>query len=333
MLNKAETTLEEKQQVYNDAVEAYNNYKIEYNKQKDEIAKAEKAYQAAKDIYDKAEGNYTDWSIKHNQKVEDLTIYHDTLKAAEENYKAAVEQLDEIKKQSDKIADAAAAAKASILANGGNSILAAIEVTEKSNSRVWGEQDKLFEEIVKNYYVPEVLEGKDANLDWKRISEDMCNYCVVTYTDKNGNEQTLVLDYVMTKKDGSLKETTDENPGKLNGDSASKIVIFEKSEDEKKAADAYKDAYNKGKEALLYDQGINVDKYKVKNEKGQTVYLDKSYVEGELAKDNGSIINVGSGLADIIPEIGLDRILLETDAPYLAPVPRRGRRNEPSYHC
>jgi TatD DNase family protein len=27
----------------------------------------------------------------------------------------------------------------------------------------------------------------------------------------------------------------------------------------------------------------------------------------------------------------LDRLLLETDAPYLAPVPRRGKRNEPSY--
>jgi TatD DNase family protein len=27
----------------------------------------------------------------------------------------------------------------------------------------------------------------------------------------------------------------------------------------------------------------------------------------------------------------LDRILVETDAPYLAPVPYRGKRNEPSY--
>lgn len=36
-------------------------------------------------------------------------------------------------------------------------------------------------------------------------------------------------------------------------------------------------------------------------------------------------------LHEAIPTIGLDRILLETDAPYLSPVPYRGRRNEPAY--
>lgn len=37
------------------------------------------------------------------------------------------------------------------------------------------------------------------------------------------------------------------------------------------------------------------------------------------------------GLREALPEIGLDRILLETDSPYLAPVPHRGRRNESAY--
>ncbi|MEY4745350.1 MAG: hypothetical protein RL272_1295 [Candidatus Parcubacteria bacterium] len=41
----------------------------------------------------------------------------------------------------------------------------------------------------------------------------------------------------------------------------------------------------------------------------------------------------GSGrtLGDVARQVPLDRMLIETDAPYLAPVPHRGKRNEPSY--
>jgi TatD DNase family protein len=37
------------------------------------------------------------------------------------------------------------------------------------------------------------------------------------------------------------------------------------------------------------------------------------------------------GLDDAIRETPLDRLLLETDAPYLAPAPHRGKRNEPAF--
>lgn len=38
-----------------------------------------------------------------------------------------------------------------------------------------------------------------------------------------------------------------------------------------------------------------------------------------------------AGLQDVLPKIGLAHLVLETDAPYLTPVPHRGKRNEPSY--
>lgn len=38
-----------------------------------------------------------------------------------------------------------------------------------------------------------------------------------------------------------------------------------------------------------------------------------------------------SHLPEVIADIPLDRIVLETDAPYMAPVPMRGKRNESSY--
>lgn len=36
-------------------------------------------------------------------------------------------------------------------------------------------------------------------------------------------------------------------------------------------------------------------------------------------------------LVEILPKIPLSKLLIETDAPYLAPTPNRGKRNEPSY--
>jgi TatD DNase family protein len=45
----------------------------------------------------------------------------------------------------------------------------------------------------------------------------------------------------------------------------------------------------------------------------------------------GVVTYKNSNLKDTLKHIPMDRIVLETDAPYLAPVPYRGKRNEPIY--
>ena len=46
---------------------------------------------------------------------------------------------------------------------------------------------------------------------------------------------------------------------------------------------------------------------------------------------NGIITMKNSDLSSVISRYSLDNFVLETDAPYLAPTPFRGKRNEPSY--
>lgn len=45
----------------------------------------------------------------------------------------------------------------------------------------------------------------------------------------------------------------------------------------------------------------------------------------------GVVTFKNSGLDKVIAAIGLSHVILETDAPYLAPVPFRGKRNEPAH--
>jgi TatD DNase family protein len=45
----------------------------------------------------------------------------------------------------------------------------------------------------------------------------------------------------------------------------------------------------------------------------------------------GPVTYGGRKAVDIIRHIPIDRLLIETDCPYLAPVPFRGKRNEPAY--
>jgi len=60
--------------------------------------------------------------------------------------------------------------------------------------------------------------------------------------------------------------------------------------------------------------------------------------DAERIIDLGFYLGIGgivtfknAGLDSVVARIGLDHLVLETDAPYLAPSPYRGQRNEPAY--
>lgn len=63
-----------------------------------------------------------------------------------------------------------------------------------------------------------------------------------------------------------------------------------------------------------------------------------TYEQAKQIMDLGLFLGIGgvvtyknSNLIEILQKTGLSRVVLETDAPYLSPVPHRGKRNESSY--
>lgn len=64
-----------------------------------------------------------------------------------------------------------------------------------------------------------------------------------------------------------------------------------------------------------------------------TAYLAKGALElGFYISCSGIItFKKAQDICDVIADVPLDRLLIETDAPYLAPVPHRGKPNQPAY--
>jgi len=64
---------------------------------------------------------------------------------------------------------------------------------------------------------------------------------------------------------------------------------------------------------------------------GNIRQAEKAIALGFLLGIGGVVTYKNSGLQAVVEHTGLERLLLETDAPWLPPVPHRGKRNEPSY--
>lgn len=83
-----------------------------------------------------------------------------------------------------------------------------------------------------------------------------------------------------------------------------------------------------------------LNEFKGTSLKGVLHAFSGSLADAEKAIEMGFMLGIGgpltfknSGLAGIVKEIGIKNVILETDSPYLAPVPYRGKRNESAYIC
>ena len=64
---------------------------------------------------------------------------------------------------------------------------------------------------------------------------------------------------------------------------------------------------------------------------GDVRHAERAVKLGFYLGIGGVVTYKNSGLADVVAATPLDSLLLETDAPFLPPVPHRGQRNESSY--
>lgn len=81
-----------------------------------------------------------------------------------------------------------------------------------------------------------------------------------------------------------------------------------------------------------------VKEYKSKGVRGIFHCFSGSYESAKEIINAGFYLGIGgvvtyknAGLAEVLTKIDLQNLVLETDAPYLTPVPFRGKRNESSY--
>ena len=82
---------------------------------------------------------------------------------------------------------------------------------------------------------------------------------------------------------------------------------------------------------ILDESGISPEKVVLHCFTGSAEMLAFAVERGWYVSFSGIATFPSFDAAGLVPAVPIQRLLVETDAPYLAPVPHRGRRNEPAF--
>ncbi|MFA6797390.1 MAG: TatD family hydrolase [Candidatus Paceibacterota bacterium] len=174
--------------------------------------------------------------------------------------------------------------------------------------------EKDYEELVKSPKVVAIgecgldyaeLRGLDAEKRRKKSKEDQIKDFKKQIEFAIKHNKVLMLHI----RDFSQGETLDPQKG----------VSLKKS--------AYEDAYNIIKE---FCQGETLVKGNIHFYAG-TLEWAKKFIELGFTISFTGVITFARNYDEVIKNIPLDKIHAETDSPFVAPIPFRGKRNEPSY--
>ena len=144
--------------------------------------------------------------------------------------------------------------------------------------------------------------------DIKYIEDNLSNKKVVAIGE-------IGLDYYWTKDNKEKQKELLETQLKL-AEKYNKPVVIHSREATQDTIDILK-KYNVKGVIHSFTGSLEVAK----------IYIKMGYVLGV----NGVITFKNSNVKDVIKEVGLSNIILETDSPYLTPHPHRGEKNSPAY--
>lgn len=83
--------------------------------------------------------------------------------------------------------------------------------------------------------------------------------------------------------------------------------------------------------SILADSRIEPERVVLHCFSGSREMLEEGVSRGYWVSFSGMVTFKKFPAEELVPRVPLERLMAETDAPYLAPVPHRGRRNEPAF--